>query len=93
MGAASPREWDPSARRPYLFVFDGRCRAECALGVSHRSKLVGSARRSGPKLQARSAVSGEQGRQACRYIFHEYRNFYDICVDRFLIPAEMLLLS
>jgi len=44
-------------------------------------------------LQARSAVSGGWGRQACRYIFHEYRNFYDICVDRLMIPAEVLLLS
>jgi hypothetical protein len=44
------------------FGFDGRCRAEWALGVLRRSKLLGSARRSGPKLQARSAVSGRWGR-------------------------------
>ena len=57
MGAASPQKWDPYGEASLPSLFDGRCRAECALGVPRRSQMVGSARRSGPKLQARSAVS------------------------------------
>jgi hypothetical protein len=42
-------------------VFDGRCRAGRAFGASVRSKMVGSARRSGPKLQARMRRLRETG--------------------------------
>jgi hypothetical protein len=29
-GAAPPQKWGVSAIRPYLGLFDGRCRADCA---------------------------------------------------------------
>ena len=49
-----------TAIRPYLGLFGGRCRAALALGAPPSFQMVGSARRSGPKLQARSAVCEER---------------------------------
>jgi len=57
-GAASPREWDPSARRPYHLFSRGAAAPFARSASPRRSQLVGSARRSGPMLQACSAVSG-----------------------------------
>jgi len=56
IGAAKPQKSDGSAIHPY-HLFSIGAAAPLARSASPSFQMVGSARRSGPKLQVRSAVS------------------------------------
>ena len=62
MGAASPQEWDPYGEASLPSLFRWALPRRVGVGRPPSFQMVGSARRSGPKLQARSAVSGRWGR-------------------------------
>ena len=57
-GRLPPQIWDPDGAASLPFIFDWRCRADCAFGLPS-FQMVGMARRRRPKIQVRSGVCEE----------------------------------